>query len=102
MIVAAGGFAGGAKVQKSQAQTTAAAGPGRRHAEWWDADGRTARHGRRRPTGDATTGTVAYTKGNTLYVKDAEGNTVKVKVKSSANVTAPPRPTPTRSSPATR
>jgi hypothetical protein len=33
-----------------------------------------------------TAGTVAYTKGNTLYVKDAEGNTIKVRVKSSATV----------------
>ncbi len=33
-----------------------------------------------------TAGTVAYTKGSTLYVKDAEGNTIKVRVKSSAKV----------------
>jgi hypothetical protein len=35
----------------------------------------------------AATGTVEYTKGNILYVKDNDGNTIKVKLKSGSDVT---------------
>ncbi|MDA0168543.1 hypothetical protein OJ998_05545 [Solirubrobacter taibaiensis] len=87
VIVAAGGFAGGAKVQESQAQTTAAAGPaGGMPGGGMPTGGPPGMAGAAQ-TGGPTTGTVAYTKGDTLYVEDAEGNTIKVKVKSSANVT---------------
>jgi hypothetical protein len=85
VIVAAGGFIGGVQLQKSQGTTAAAAGPG----------GGTLPAGMQGggPPGAATTsdaaatGTVEYTKGNVLYVKDNDGNTLKVKLKSSSDVT---------------
>ena len=38
-------------------------------------------------TTTATTGTVEYAKGNVLYVKDNDGNTIKVKLKAGSDVT---------------
>ena len=83
VIVGAGGFIGGVQLQKSQGATTAAAT--RPAAGQLPAGG---------PPGTAagasdaaTTGTVEYTKGNVLYVKDSDGNTIKVKIKSSSDVT---------------
>jgi hypothetical protein len=76
VIVAAGGFAGGVQVQKHRGSERTGAFPG---------GGAPA--GMPVSSDAATTGTVTYTKGNVLYVKDADGNTAKVKIRSSADVT---------------
>jgi len=83
VIVAAGGFAGGVQVQKNRGATTTASFPagGGNFPTGGGAPGMNV------SSDAATTGTVSYTKGNVLYVKDADGNTVKVKIKSSADVT---------------
>jgi hypothetical protein len=83
IIVAAGGFVGGVQLQKHQ---TTGATPAR--AGGFPAGGFPAGGPQGAPGGDAaTTGTVEYTKGSVLYVKDSDGNTIKVTVKSSSDVT---------------
>jgi hypothetical protein len=83
IIVAAGGFIGGVQLQKSQG-TTSAPGGGQVPTGLAQGGGPPGAAG----TSDAaTTGTVEYTKGNVLYVKDADGTTIKVKLKSSSEVT---------------
>jgi hypothetical protein len=91
IIVAAAGFAGGVELQKAQASTgataapagiAAAGGPRAFGAGFGGGAGPGAGAG-----GGATTGTVSYVKGNTLYVKGADGTTVKVKVTAGAKVT---------------
>ena len=82
VIVAAGGFVGGVQVQKRQAATrgrraaAAAGAAGCRAAALRAAAAATpaTRHDRHR----------RVHQGQRLYVKDADGNTIKVKVKSSA------------------
>jgi hypothetical protein len=69
IILAAAGFVGGVQVQKGQA-TTATASPARAFPSGG---------GPPAAAGDATTGTVSYVKGDTLYVKEADGSTVEVK-----------------------
>jgi hypothetical protein len=76
LIVAAGGFIGGVQVQKHQGTSTATGGSFPQGAP-----------GGQQAASDATTGTVSSVDGDVLYVKDASGTTVKVKVKSSADVT---------------
>jgi hypothetical protein len=90
IIVAAGGFIGGVQLQKQQDPSTGAtpAGPGGA-AFAGGAGGQGGPPGMAGgATADAaTTGTVEYTKGNVLYVKDNDGNTIKVKIKSASDVT---------------
>jgi hypothetical protein len=88
IIVAAAGFAGGVEVQKSQASTGTPAGPagiGAGGARFGPPGGGAG--GGAAASGSAAAGTVSYVKGNTLYVKSADGTTVKVKVTSGAKVT---------------
>jgi hypothetical protein len=86
VIVAAAGFIGGVQVQKGQATTTTTArGPGGAGFAGFGQGGAGAPPGGA-AGGDAASGTVSYVKGDTLYVKNADGTTVKVKVGSSAKV----------------
>jgi hypothetical protein len=80
VIVAAGGFYGGVQVQKTHGATAAPRTAG--GFTGGPPGGATAG----RTSSDATTGTVSYVKGDVLYVKDSNGNTVKVKVTSDAKV----------------
>jgi hypothetical protein len=83
IIVAAGGFIGGVQLQKQQTTGATPARAGGAPSGGFGPGGPQGATG-----GDAaTTGTVEYTKGNVLYVKDSDGNTIKVKVKSSSDVT---------------
>ena len=95
VLIAAVGFIGGVEVQKGQADdgggtatganaaraaltgTGAAGGAGAR------AGGFGARGG---PQGNATIGSVANKHGSTLYVKDSDGNTVRVKTTSHSKI----------------
>ena len=90
VIVAAGGVIGGVHVQKSQAATSTAGGMRGAGMPTGGMPGGGGPPGAQGATGGAdstaTAGTVAYTKGSTLYVKDAEGNTITVRVKSTAKV----------------
>ena len=82
LILAAGGFAGGAEIQKHHAGSTSAGastrGPGGGGAT--GAPGGTA-------AATATTGTVKRTAGGTLYVTDANGKTIKIKTTKDSTVT---------------
>jgi hypothetical protein len=94
IIVAAAGFAGGVQLEKAQASTgttaaapagPAAGGPRAGFGGFGGAAGAGAGGGA--ASGSAVTGTVSYEKGNTLYVKGADGTTVKVTVANGAKVT---------------
>jgi hypothetical protein len=84
VIIAAAGFAGGVEVQKSSATTStgAAAGAG--------AGARPAGFAGGPPgggaSGSATAGKVKSKDGSTLYVTDADGNTVKVTTTSNSKI----------------
>jgi hypothetical protein len=84
VIVAAGGFIGGVQVQKGQ-DDAPAAGPGAGGFPSGMQGG--GPPGAAGATDAAATGTVEYTRGSVLYVKTGDGNTIKVKVKSSGDVT---------------
>ncbi|WP_028068056.1 hypothetical protein [Solirubrobacter soli] len=84
VILAAGGFIGGVQLQKSQATTSTPSFPGGQLPAGIQGGGPP---GGAATSDAATTGTVEYTKGNVLYVKDSDGNTIKVKLKSSSDVT---------------
>jgi hypothetical protein len=85
LVIAAAGFVGGVEVQKSQGSSGTSGTP-------------TAFAGGTRPGGggpvafpgqssDATIGTVKNKSGNSLYVQDSNGNTVKVQTNSNSKVT---------------
>jgi hypothetical protein len=80
VLIAALGFIGGVKVQKSSADSS----PGARAGAF-------ARGGGFTPGGgggpsDATVGTVANVDGKTLYVTDSSGATIRVKTSSSSKI----------------
>ncbi|WP_052433180.1 hypothetical protein [Streptacidiphilus carbonis] len=88
-IIAALGFAGGALVEKNNkpaasSAATAFAGFTRGAAGGTGRTGGTAGTG---ATGGATTGTVKLVDGDTVYITDSSGNTVKVTTGSSTKVT---------------
>jgi hypothetical protein len=87
IIVAAGGFVGGVQLQKHQTTGTTTARAGGGPTGGFPAGGAPGGPAGAAGGDAATTGTVEYTRGDVLYVKDGEGNTVKVKVKSSSDVT---------------
>jgi hypothetical protein len=88
VLVAALGFIGGVEVQKGQANSgagtasvaVASSGGGRGGFTRPGGGGRAA------PQGNATVGSVANKHGGTLYVKDADGNTVRVKTTSHSKI----------------
>ena len=91
VLIAAAGFIGGVEVQKGQADSAGAAGGagGGRTALAAGADGAGARGGfpgRGGAQGNATVGSVANKHGSTLYVKDSNGNTVRVKTTSHSKI----------------
>ena len=91
VLIAAVGFIGGVEVQKGQADDgagtgTAAAG-GRAALAAGGAGGtRGGFAGRGGAQGNATIGSVANKHGSTLYVKDSDGNTVRVKTTSHSKI----------------
>ncbi|HTA34450.1 MAG TPA: hypothetical protein VK721_13610 [Solirubrobacteraceae bacterium] len=100
VLAIACGFIGGVLVEKGQTPSGSAAGAtaglaGRFAALRGGTSGTTARSGAAGAAGGSfgagagrpTSGTVAYLAGSTLYVTDAEGNTVKVKTSAGTNVT---------------
>jgi hypothetical protein len=88
VIIAAAGFVGGVEMQKSSATASTAVGAGARPAGF--AGGPPGAAGR--PStgsgapGSLTTGQVKSKDGSTLYVTDADGNTVKVKTTSNSKI----------------
>jgi hypothetical protein len=94
VLIAAFGFIGGVEVQKGQADNTTAAGAtgGARAAVGAGASGtggagaRGGFPGRGGAQGNATIGSVANKHGSTLYVKDSDGNTVRVKTTSHSKI----------------
>ena len=94
VLIAAVGFIGGVEVQKGQADTGGASGgaaAGGRAALAAGAAGaggaaRGGFAGRGGGPGNATVGSVANKRGSTLYVKDSDGNTVRVKTTSHSKI----------------
>jgi hypothetical protein len=101
VLIGALGFIGGVEVQKGQADSSASsgagAGTGARAAFGGAAGGAggagaaggTARGGFAGPggaQGNATIGSVANKRGSTLYVKDSDGNTIRVKTTSHSKI----------------
>ena len=92
VLIAAAGFIGGVEVQKGQADSARArpaAPAARRAALAAGAEGRraaAASPGRGGAQGNATVGSVANKHGSTLYVKDSNGNTVRVKTTSHSKI----------------
>jgi hypothetical protein len=98
VLIAAVGFIGGVEVQKGQADGTSATGGagGGRGALAAGANGagagagaagaRGGFPGRGGAQGNATIGSVANKHGSTLYVKDSDGNTVRVKTTSHSKI----------------
>ena len=95
VLIAAIGFIAGVEVQKGQADstTTAAAGGGRAALAAGAGAGAGAAGGARGgfpgrggAQGNATIGSVVNKHGSTLYVKDSDGNTVRVKTTSHSKI----------------
>jgi hypothetical protein len=90
VLIAALGFIGGVQVQKSSADT-GSAGVNRTRGGFTPPSGGGGGGGGGFGGGgaasDATVGSVANVDGKTLYVTDANGNTVKVKTNSQSKVT---------------
>ena len=94
VLIAAAGFIGGVEVQKGQADSGggAPAAPAAGGRRWPPA--RAVRAGAARggfparggAQGNATVGSVANKHGSTLYVKDSDGNTVRVKTTSHSKI----------------
>jgi hypothetical protein len=87
VIIAAAGFVGGVEAQKrsgTAAAGTAATGAGARQAGF--AGGPPGAAGAQSGSGSLTTGQVKSKDGSTLYVTDANGNTVKVKTTSNSKI----------------
>jgi hypothetical protein len=82
VLIAAVGFIGGVEVQKGQADGTSATGASGAGA----AGARGGFPGRGGAQGNATIGSVANKHGSTLYVKDSDGNTVRVKTTSHSKI----------------
>jgi hypothetical protein len=100
VLLIAGGFIAGVQVQKGQTSTGSTGGVPAGLASRFAALGGGTSSTSKTPTGAAaggfpgagtgagrpTSGTVAYLAGNTLYVTNSEGNTVKVKTSPSTSV----------------
>jgi hypothetical protein len=90
VLIAAVGFIGGVEVQKGQADNAGAAGSGRAavaaSGAGAAAGARGGVAGRGGAQGNATVGSVANKHGSTLYVKDSDGNTVRVKTTSHSKI----------------
>jgi hypothetical protein len=93
VLIAAVGFIGGVEVQKGQADDGATAGgasAARAALTGTGGAGGGARAGgfagRGGPQGNATIGSVANKHGSTLYVKDSDGNTLRVKTTSHSKI----------------
>jgi Domain of unknown function (DUF5666) len=92
VLIAAVGFIGGVEVQKGQADDTPSAaaaganGGGAGPAGAGAAGARGGFPGRGGAQGNATIGSVANKHGSTLYVKDSDGNTVRVKTTSHSKI----------------
>jgi hypothetical protein len=83
VLIAALGFIGGVKVQKSSADSmSGGVSPGRAAGGFTAPNG-----GGGAAAGDATVGTVANVDGKSIYVTDSSGNTTRVKMRSSSKVT---------------
>jgi hypothetical protein len=85
VLIAALGFIGGVKVQKSSADSGSGAAAGGFSRARAGAGGFTPGGGGGQS--DATVGSVANVDGKTLYVTDSSGNTIRVKTSSSSKVT---------------
>jgi len=92
VLIGALGFIGGVEVQKGQADSGAGAGAGSgaaARAGLGAAAGGAARGGFAGPgggQGNATVGSVANKRGSTLYVKDSDGNLVRVRTTSHSKI----------------
>ena len=94
VLIAAAGFIGGVEVQKGQADSSSGTGGGRaalaagtNGAGAGAAGARGGFAGRGGGAqGNATIGSVANKHGSTLYVKDSDGNTVRVKTTSHSKI----------------
>jgi hypothetical protein len=91
VLIAAVGFIGGVEVQKGQADNGSGAGTGAAGGRAALAAGaaggtRGGFAGRGGAQGNATIGSVANKHGSTLYVKDSDGNTVRVKTTSHSKI----------------
>jgi hypothetical protein len=89
VLIAAVGFIGGVEVQKGQADDEGAAGGaagGAALAAGATGGARGGFAGRGGAQGNATIGSVANKHGSTLYVKDSDGNTVRVKTTSHSKI----------------
>jgi hypothetical protein len=93
VLIAALGFIGGVKVQKSSTDSGSGAGAGAggfaraRAGAGSFTPGGGGGGARGGGQSDATVGSVANVDGKTLYVTDASGNTIRVKTNSSSKVT---------------
>jgi hypothetical protein len=85
VTIAAAGFLGGVLAQKGSEGGGATAGPGGGSLPSFAAA--KAEAGGSESTGGATTGTVTSVEGHTIYVKEADGTVVAVKVDDGATVT---------------
>jgi hypothetical protein len=85
VLIGALGFIGGVQVQKRSAPTTAAAAL-RGSARQGTGQGGFAPGGGGQAAG-ATVGQVANVKGSTIYLTDADGNTIRVRTNSNSKVT---------------
>jgi uncharacterized protein DUF5666 len=89
VVIAAVGFIGGVEVQKGQADDAGAAGGaagGAAVAAGATGGARGGFAGRGGAQGNATIGSVSNKHGSTLYVKDGNGNTVRVKTTSHSKI----------------
>jgi hypothetical protein len=89
VLIAAVGFIGGVEVQKGQADDAGAAGGaagGAAVAAGATGGARGGFAGRGGAQANATIGSVANKHGSTLYVKDSNGNTVRVKTTSHSKI----------------
>ena len=100
VLLIAGGFIAGVQVQKGQTSSGSGGVPAGFASRFAALGGGTSSTGKTPAglpasgfpgagtgAGRPTSGTVAYLDGNTLYVTNSEGNTVKVKTSSSTSVT---------------
>jgi hypothetical protein len=89
VLIAALGFIGGVKVQKSSGSTGSSSGFAAARARFGGGggSGTTTPGGGFSGGGDATVGTVANIDGKSFYVTDSSGNTVKVKTNGNSKVT---------------
>ena len=89
VLIGALGFIGGVEVQKGQADSAGAARAGLAGAGAGASASGAARGGFAGPggaQGNATIGSVANKRGSTLYVKDSDGNTIRVKTTSHSKI----------------